>query len=153
MLPVSIHAPARGATQLTPCCPSSLTFQSTPPHGERRTIDVFMILQPPVSIHAPARGATAHTVERIKKAHRFNPRPRTGSDAAFFDDRLFAVGFQSTPPHGERHGHRNDPRAIYAVSIHAPARGATLLRGYSTEQIEFQSTPPHGERRLVASMV
>ena len=99
---VSIHAPARGAT--------CLYF----------TIDEFQI----VSIHAPARGATWR-----------------GYDITFNDE------FQSTRPRGARHadGCRIDricsfnPRAregrdhicpkkpmVARVSIHAPARGATV---------------------------
>ncbi len=122
---VSIHAPARGATRNTrapdrrPACfnPRSRTgsdavaaapvppppvFQSTLPHGERPSRDVFHIddhvfqstlphgerrpnAVPPardngVSIHAPARGATHNGSKNTVAACRFNPRSRTGSD-------------------------------------------------------------------------
>ena len=101
--PVSIHAPARGAT-----CKLQL---------RNEMIDV--------SIHAPARGATSggsglrvlpefqSTLPRGERHHIFthrcylycfNPRSRAGSDYS--------------PVLTETRG--------YTVSIHAPARGATL---------------------------
>ena len=60
ILAVSIHAPARGATEL--------------------------ILRPSVddkvSIHAPARGATCWAWRTTCMTRRFNPRPRAGGDLA-----------------------------------------------------------------------
>ena len=125
---VSIHAPARGATeQSTRCEQSLIMFQSTPPRGGRPTADrilrcVDMQFQstPPrggrptlgpdcaehrrvVSIHAPARGATAIRLRSRSVTSGFNPRPRAGGDR------------QRSPATS-----RADD-----VSIHAPARGAT----------------------------
>ena len=58
-LPVSIHAPTRGATTrnlFIPCLDTS--FQSTRPRGARRvTLGKFRVSSQ-VSIHAPTRGAT-----------------------------------------------------------------------------------------------
>ena len=109
---VSIHAPARGATR-----------QGRWRHGHRI-----------VSIHAPARGATL--MAGVCGVH-----PRR---------------FQSTRPRGARHGRGSlsrpppsfNPRAregrdgawlagiaYHVVSIHAPARGATLWQGF------VESTP------------
>ena len=80
--------------------------------------------------------------------------------------------FQSTPPHGGRHGAgrpRGPPRPRFNprprtggdgylqqvnpeqyddVSIHAPARGATIQRSACLLRPQFQSTPPHGGRRV-----
>ena len=142
-----------------------MMFQSTPPRGERlrprphsRCCPCFnprpragSDLERPgrrpgfqVSIHAPARGATL---------------PSTTSATAFL--------FQSTPPRGERPGAgpwpcRNPcfnprPRAGsdlaldhfgdgFLVSIHAPARGATIEQWLLRKSRRFQSTPPRGER-------
>ena len=55
---VSIHAPARGATQ----------------------IQVLEADHLDVSIHAPARGATSSTTGSTWGASCFNPRARTGRD-------------------------------------------------------------------------
>ena len=57
---VSIHAPAKGATncaQVTAC--GVRTFQSTLPRRERRTLWKPWHSRKAVSIHAPAKGATA----------------------------------------------------------------------------------------------
>ena len=77
--------------------------------------------------------------------------------------------FQSTPPRGERRYDGIKIAPMYVISIHAPARGATVLvRGFSNNYCdfnprpregsdlvctclriptrEFQSTPPRGER-------
>jgi len=55
--------------------------------------------------------------------------------------------FQSTPPHGGRQGRQAVEDKIAAVSIHAPARGATTSCGKIRSNSGFQSTPPHGGRR------
>ena len=56
---ISIHAPARGATQTLCDRRRAGRFQSTLPHGERRAEMDFFIQQAQISIHAPAQGATA----------------------------------------------------------------------------------------------
>ncbi len=125
-LPVSIHAPARGATSAISWLLNSgrlfqstrprgarlaaqaksaaeAKFQSTRPRGARRAWSDMTTGGRHVSIHAPARGATRATAR---------PTRRTGL-------------FQSTRPRGAR----LDPVAVIQhlglVSIHAPARGAT----------------------------
>ena len=55
---ISIHAPARGATELA-----------------KRKVDVAQI-----SIHAPARGATMQSIYIRLAIYYFNPRSREGSD-------------------------------------------------------------------------
>ncbi len=78
---VSIHAPARGATAQRRACWRSRAFQFTRPQGARPVALHARRIRQIVSIHAPARGAT----------------------------RLQAL----------------DRVAARVVSIHAPARGAT----------------------------
>ena len=165
-LSVSIHAPARGATS----CPAStppdvwfqstrprgarhprqaagagiIGFQSTRPRGARRGRNLENLQNNAVSIHAPARGATvaprhaqrgfkfqstrprgARRVWRVPETSvgSFNPRAREGRDDMKF----------------QREG------ALY-VSIHAPARGATSLKGDIMPPKKFQSTRPRGAR-------
>ena len=125
---VSIHAPARGATQV---------FYSNKHHDE-------------VSIHAPARGATASLNLNKFGIKGFNPRSRAGRDGGtmvscreytLFQSTLprgerrymtveeeAATLFQSTLPRGERLRLFNYSPAAIRVSIHAPARGATYAR-------------------------
>ena len=145
---VSIHAPARGATETapSPALPAHCfnprprtggdarrafrhdrltVFQSTPPHGGRR---------PRIDLSEP-------------DASRFNPRPRAGGDADRHQPAAASEEFQSTPPRGGRRSGVIGPRSavwfqstpprggrrrgqlgrceVAGVSIHAPARGAT----------------------------
>ena len=125
MIPVSIHAPTRGATKLAE----------------------IALVRDKVSIHAPTRGATnfrcAFWVEDmfqsthprgVRRAARsrcacglctcFNPRTHAGCDS-----------------------YEDWQEAIWGVSIHAPTRGATLLtRRQTPRKREFQSTHPRGVR-------
>ena len=100
-----------------------------------------------VSIHAPAWGATSTTPIKLSAENSFNPRSRVGSDiflspqascAASFNPRsrvgsdnslehLFRLKpkFQSTLPRGERRPMLFIETHAEAVSIHAPAWGAT----------------------------
>ena len=120
---ISIHAPARGATSLLQKRSSPLQFQSTRLQ-EARLTSVKTHGLDAISIHAPARGATcrfghlahifAFQSTRLQEARRplhreyqrglnFNPRACKRRD--FF--------IQLPPP-------------LSSISIHAPARGATL---------------------------
>ena len=98
---VSIHAPARGATQTC-----------SHPDNHRN-----------VSIHAPARGATGRQMNKLAVVTGFNPRSRAGSDLGNTNkDSQFLVSI--TLPRGERPGTDVSLTSDF-VSIHAPARGAT----------------------------
>ncbi len=99
---VSIHAPARGATKLAAIAGKGAEFQSTRPHGAR-----------------PAAHHTAHA------GSSFNPRARTGRDVRTRRCWAQCRAFQSTRPHGARPRLPSMPQRPTAVSIHAPARGAT----------------------------
>ena len=55
---ISIHAPARGATEIITERDTRKKFQSTLPQGERRGLTLVVFAQDGISIHAPARGAT-----------------------------------------------------------------------------------------------
>ena len=93
-----------------------------------------------------------------------------GERPAFANAKAWVLKFQSTLPHGERPTTRGylgvvdfnfNPRSRtgsdvrpgsdsedYPISIHAPARGATLpIQPLSILQ-SFQSTLPHGERHF-----
>ena len=121
--PISIHAPAWGAT----CGTAS-------PTGFR-----------PISIHAPTRGATAETAATGVSVI-FQSTPPRGGRPPFAHHMRPSALFQSTPPRGGRPKSRLHPRytayfnprprvggdemtakyyAIAAISIHAPAWGAT----------------------------
>ena len=145
---VSIHASAREATDpaSAPPLPADL-FQSTPPHGRRRSIGSGEPGKGRVSIHASAREATGAVIPGV----------------------MLTGVFQSTPPHGRRRGchppwpgmTRFNPRLRTGGDY--PCRPPMLHRvGFNPrlrtggdkcawdiwgESYEFQSTPPHGRRR------
>ena len=187
---VSIHAPARGATPdtLRPAKAEAFQstrprgarlqpldfrrvrseFQSTRPRGARRNRFRFSCFALHVSIHAPARGATHHpgsscsiawfqstrprgarrrSCRRNQRERCFNPRAREGRDAPaqkrrrIFDVSIHAPARGATIP--------DEPAAALAgVSIHAPARGATSATMRLTSASLFQSTRPRGARRV-----
>ena len=167
-LPVSIRAPARGATAAYNAGAGNIGFQSAPPHGGRQgarpnppPVDQFQSAPPhggrppciavfarigAVSIRAPARGATPAQPHRRASLPGFNPRPRTGGD--FRDPlqvtRLLPVSIRA-PARGatERRWH-DAPGEL--VSIRAPARGATWKIRSLLGLNAFQSAPPHGGR-------
>ena len=122
---VSIHAPAWGATE-------GLGARA----GAVR-----------VSIHAPAWGATRRRAGRRRHVQRFNSRPRVGGDTYSSCQRAPTTWFQFTPPRGGRHRRRLGDAEQTAVSIHAPAWGATNARSEALRRYWFQFTPPRGGRR------
>ena len=164
---ISIHAPAWGATNMTPSHMSRYRFQSTLPHGERRistsTSSTVMYFNPRsrmgsdpdpgghfqlslhISIHAPAWGATgmrslSASVKSFQSTLPHGERPMTRPTCCLM--RLF----QSTLPHGERLFVGLRPDGNTYISIHAPAWGATVNRTGGHHEQGFQSTLPHGER-------
>ena len=146
---VSIHAPARGATGPTGARSTAIAcFNPRPRAGgdlsdlrvERRDVEV--------SIHAPARGATRACRSRRSGRYEFQSTPPRGGRPDRAAARQLDAMFQSTPPRGGRlqmpsalSAARScfNPRpraggdrmlalvnATVSVSIHAPARGATV---------------------------
>jgi len=121
--PVSIHAPARGATpRLCRSMPLMERFQFTRPRGARLMGNRAVIVTEDVSIHAPARGATFMLITFI-----------------------MPMGFQFTRPRGARLFFLRS-RADNSVSIHAPARGATINTQPTNYIFMFQFTRPRGAR-------
>ena len=146
-LEISIHAPARGATS---------TYQHThystrisihaPARGATDFSDFFKFFLR-ISIHAPARGATQKSQPRGHPLVNFNPRSREGSDMPkpfktvlmfHFNPRsregsdcrsLFrfsrSCDFNPRSREGSDAILSRDPRNA-EISIHAPARGATM---------------------------
>ena len=76
----------------------------------------------------------------------FNPRSREGSDVERGCEVKCGLIFQSTLPRGERLLWACATRSSRAISIHAPARGATITPFHLGQTIRFQSTLPRGER-------
>ena len=100
---ISIHAPAKGATDMV-----------------IRDCDISRI-----SIHAPAKGATSCSERAVIDADYFNPRSREGSDTASTNLHNGQPEFQSTLPRRERLCGMVTVNIEREISIHAPAKGAT----------------------------
>ena len=119
---ISIHAPARGATTPTSGNDWSRRFQSTPPRGGR--LDVLASWKAEIDFNPrPREGGDMMAARHGRHFSNFNPRPREGGDAE-------TLPISSTG----------------AISIHAPARGATLPPFLAGCLDGFQSTPPRGGR-------
>ena len=104
----------------------TVQFQSTLPRGERRKgyCIIHLIWKFQSTLPRGERRTLSKSVKRV--IGYFNPRSREGSD----------IMTQST--FGKRE-----------ISIHAPARGATVLTTLMLIQTLFQSTLPRGERLKV----
>ena len=145
---ISIHAPARGATLSAPASLGGGKFQFTPLREGRRCVTGCCKFSSRISIHAPARGATpqgnagAYSLTfqftplregrpaapsgqpGVGRAVHFNSRPCERGDIATMAERTKTKIFQFTPLREGRPA-RADGQRDRAISIHAPARGAT----------------------------
>ena len=106
-------------------------FQSTHPHGVRRTS--FCAARHSVEFQSTHPHGVRHSrgSHFWHKHHRFNPRTRMGCDTAATSVVL----------------------PVQLVSIHAPAWGATQLVAMLNDELGFQSTHPHGVRLLSISIL
>ena len=168
--PVSIHAPAWGATSTRPAwashrtgfnprarvgrdfltlsvCRTGPTFQSTRPRGARRFLGLADCAFKVVSIHAPAWGATSTKRAQNVAVGSFNPRARVGRDSVPSASAARSGRFNPRARVGRDGLHGVGHVLEGAVSIHAPAWGATLARLLAiTGGSGFQSTRPRGAR-------
>ena len=147
-MPVSIHAPAWGATRKDCWCPSLAQVSIHAPAWGATGKQIGQTSKMPVFQSTPPRGGRRGACFSSKGVKGFNPRPRVGGDSS-----LVIIGlqvnrmFQSTPPRGGRPArdtardalkYRFNPRprvggdikglkgsSKRTVSIHAPAWGAT----------------------------
>ena len=115
---ISIHAPAKGATEGGHFRNVTKIFQFTPPRRGR----------PPISVEV---GAEVN----------FNSRPREGGDASANALRLPPIYFNSRPREGGD-GLASRFTVRIFISIHAPAKGATGLL-----QVGNRSTLPYFNSR------
>ena len=170
---VSIHAPAWGATWVTMsifCCSKCFNPRT------RVGCDIWMLLVykhgHKVSIHAPAWGATRRTSRHRSGCRCFNPRTRVGCDQSWGCRwQHFQQSFNPRTRVGCDGWTTSHPPRPRAVSIHAPAWGATLCRTVPPRHLQvsihapawgatartgrhgwpgqrFQSTHPRGVRRV-----
>ena len=129
---ISIHAPAKGATlQLQQTMRRLSSFQSTLPRRERHDIGLPCSLEAVISIHAPAKGATKAGKILLQRFKNFNPRSREGSDKLELDAGVFTGHyFNPRSREGSDPTHWLKEFIDNKISIHAPAKGATLWLSY-----------------------
>ena len=126
-----------------------LIFQSTLPRGERPlgsnilmlwledfnprsregsdTATVYCDYSCTISIHAPARGATLITARIANCLEIFQSTLPRGERLVYGTSPLLLFLFQSTLPRGERLDFSKFEENMLGISIHAPARGATVI--------------------------
>ena len=126
---ISIHAPARGATNRRKRQELHCIFQSTLPRGERRYGNDSKEAKDKFQSTLPRGERQCHSHQATLNVH-FNPRSREGSDSNQY---LFSIW-------------------IDGISIHAPARGATVYPNGSDVAVGFQSTLPRGERQKLGTL-
>ena len=127
-LEISIHAPARGATDFSDFFKFFLRISIHAP-ARGATVDPFFgSLDHVISIHAPARGATFGTLRSIPAASLFQSTLPRGERLLCGANLKLVIQFQSTLPRGERRNTLLHLLLPLSISIHAPARGATQLQ-------------------------
>ena len=150
-----------------------MQFQSTLPRRERRRKPKQGTTHVNISIHAPAKGAThrirdlqrkdrfqstlprreRHRLHLIKRSDmNFNPRSREGSDVAALAICDANTNFNPRSREGSDCP-LDGPTLVGQISIHAPAKGATMEYTHSASYRQFQSTLPRRERRELAKVL
>ena len=102
---ISIHAPAKGAT-----------IRRLPDHAVVH-----------ISIHAPAKGATLRPALRKSADRDFNPRSRKGSDNNILKGGVIHEYFNPRSRKGSDEVDDKSYKVRLYISIHAPAKGATVI--------------------------
>ena len=119
---ISIHAPAGGATQ-----------RRGGPCTDQR-----------ISIHAPAGGATLPSWPPVAFMCYFNSRPCGRGDGHSGPCFYLCFQFQFTPLREGRPAYLNEGDVSMAISIHAPAGGATRHRVLLRQSLRISIHAPAG---------
>ncbi len=143
---VSIHAPARGATNIQAGKTLEGKFQSTPPRGGRRCYFFNATRQHSGFNPRPRAGGDSTLGMKPTTTFCFNPRPRAGGDTGSAGSATTMTGFNPRPRAGGDGVVCGPLQDTIDVSIHAPARGATSYPSTLLRRRWFQSTPPRGGR-------
>ena len=120
-------------------------FQSALPRGERPSTSPVLSCHPSISIRAPARGATIPLFQKVIACLFQSALPR-GERLAAQTQQIINTVFQSALPRGERLRLTESLFSLSAISIRAPARGATYDCHTDCAGLRFQSALPRGER-------
>ncbi len=125
---ISIHAPAKGATQ--PVIPIQLlcVISIHAPAKGATEMDHHDCPMIDISIHAPAKGATRHLLTFANADVLFQSTLPRRERLKLTHEKDVAQLFQSTLPRRERQGGFVVINTGNVISIHAPAKGATQRR-------------------------
>ena len=147
-LVVSIHAPARGATDDERDAPLALAGFN--PRARTRRDRMSLPVMTARSLFQSTRPHEARPLQpRAARAPAecFNPRARTRRDHDAARDRAADLVSIHAPARGATFLALSALRSTGNVSIHAPARGATWPASPTSKPSAFQSTRPHEARR------
>ena len=123
---ISIHTPARGATSFTTALSMYLTISIHAPARGATATCIIPYGAKDISIHAPARGATGKTLCYLIYQIFQSTLPR---EERPISPRMFPNAFYFNPRSRERSDVVGDQKhGTNIISIHAPARGATLSK-------------------------
>ena len=115
-------------------------FQSTRPRGARRHSSPSPFLSVMFQSTRPRGARPPRHQPRNPKTICFNPRARAGRDMFPLSVGFAPSVFQSTRPRGARLPYSSRMPPARQVSIHAPARGATFIRG-AVHAVAFSFNP------------
>ena len=122
---ISIHAPAKGATPVPPRASSAALFQSTLPRRERLSSTSFSVSMVLFQSTLPRRERPPSACPRSCRRN-FNPRSREGSDVGNSISYIAENHFNPRSREGSDPSMRRNHSFSVLISIHAPAKGATL---------------------------
>ena len=141
-MPISIHAPPRGATFLRVGhnLPVIISIHA-PPRGATMFFSASSILPLNFNSRPSARGDDS-TAARYPHWYNFNSRPSARGDVCSVSDVVACSTFQFTPLREGRLVEVYNVVANNQISIHAPPRGATNRAGRrSLRVVDFNSRP------------
>ncbi len=113
---ISIHAPTRGATGHESRLNRDMTFQSTPPHGERPGLPHHHLRHKKFQ-STPPHGERQYKGDVLYELKRFQSTPPHGERRLSVCSCFPNGRFQSTPPHGERQQKRHIYSAIFYILL------------------------------------
>ena len=125
LLPISIHAPAKGATLTEVLTVIVDKFQSTLPRRERRFASRVPLVQHLISIHAPAKGATLRDLARKRRSNISIHAPAKGATRKHLADASYAAMISIHAPAKGATISQAQLLQDWRISIHAPVKGAT----------------------------
>ena len=138
---ISIHAPPRGATDVTSGdMPGSVVFQFTPLREGRRLARLPPRRDTSISIHAPPRGATHVGIVHPPLGRNFNSRPSARGDIHPGFSLHRPAHFNSRP---SARGDANVPTilSLYQNFNSRPSARGDVMRTRSRRPTSFQFTP------------